>query len=124
MKTIDADGHVIEPPDLWQRELPASLRERGFKVIWNPDTLQEEVHLEGAPLLPFGIVGVGMAGRSFDEIGKGVRYSELMPGGTDPRRRLGDMDTEGIDIAVLYPSIGLFLEAIEDPALAEASCRV
>ena len=117
MKTIDADGHVIEPADLWQRELPASLRERGFAVRWNPDTRQEEVHLEGRLLLPFGIVGVGMAGRPFDDIGKGVRYSELMPGGSDPRRRLVDMDAEGIDIAVLYPSIGLFLEAIEDAAL-------
>lgn len=124
MKTIDADGHVIEPADLWQRELPPSLRERGFAVRWNPDTRQEEVHVEGRPLLPFGIVGVGMAGRAFDEIGTGVRYSELMPGGFDPARRLIDMDSEGIDTAVLYPSIGLFLEAVEDPLLGEACCRV
>lgn len=124
MKTIDADGHVIEPADLWQRELPSSLRERGFAVRWNADTRQEEVHVEGRLLLPFGIVGVGMAGRAFDEIGKGVRYSELMAGGFDPTQRLVDMDSEGIDIAVLYPSIGLFLEAVEDPVLAEACCRV
>ena len=124
MKTIDGDGHVIEPADLWERELPASLRARGFAVRWNPDTRQEEVHLEGQPLLPFGIVGVGMAGRAFDEIGTGVRYADLMPGGFDPRRRLVDMDSERIDIAVLYPSIGLFLEAVEDPALGEACCRV
>jgi uncharacterized protein len=82
------------------------------------------VHLEGRPLLPFGIVGVGMAGRPFDAIGSGVRYSELMPGGFDPRQRLVDMTSEGIDIAVLYPSIGLFLEAVEDPILGEACCRV
>jgi predicted TIM-barrel fold metal-dependent hydrolase len=123
-RTIDADGHVIEPADLWEREMPASLRDRGFKVRWNPDTRQEEVHVEGRMLLPFGIVGVGMAGRPFDEIGKGVRYSELHPGGTDPRQRLRDMDAERIDTAVLYPSIGLFLEAVEDPAVAEACCRV
>jgi predicted TIM-barrel fold metal-dependent hydrolase len=124
MKTIDADGHVIEPADLWQRELPPSLRERGFAVRWNPDTCQEEVHLDGKVLLPFGIVGVGLAGRPFDDIGKGVRYSELHPGGSDPRQRLRDLDAERIDTAVLYPSIGLFLEAVEAPALAEACCRV
>ena len=45
MKTIDADGHVIEPADLWERELPASLRNRGFHVRWNPETGQEEVDL-------------------------------------------------------------------------------
>jgi predicted TIM-barrel fold metal-dependent hydrolase len=124
MKTIDADGHVIEPADLWERELPASMRERGFRIRWNADTRQEEVHLEDGVLLPFGIVGVGMAGRPFDDIGKGVRYGELLPGGSDPARRLKDMDEEGIDIAVLYPSVGLFLEAIQDAALAEACCRV
>jgi predicted TIM-barrel fold metal-dependent hydrolase len=124
MKTIDADGHVIEPADLWVRELPASLRAQGFHVRWNADTRQEEVHLEGRCLLPVGIVGVGLAGRPFDDVGKGVRYGELRPGGFDPARRLQDLDAERIDVAVLYPSIGLFLEAIEDPRLAEACCRI
>jgi predicted TIM-barrel fold metal-dependent hydrolase len=124
VKTIDADGHVIEPVDLWERELPASLRSRGFRIRWNADTLQEEVYVEDRILLPFGIVGVGMAGRKFEDIGKGVRFSELLPGGFDPRKRLEDLDKERIDTAVLYPSVGLFLEAIEDPAVAEACCRV
>src|SRR5262245_4499941 len=124
MATIDADGHVIEPADLWLRELPPSLRERGFQIRWNPDIRQEEVHVEGRLLLPAGIVGVGMAGRPFADIGSGVRYADLMPGGFDPHARLRDMDAEGIDTAVLYPSVGLFLEAVEDPALAEACCRV
>ena len=26
---ISVDDHVMEPKDLWQRELPASLRDRG-----------------------------------------------------------------------------------------------
>jgi len=124
MKTIDADGHVIEPVDLWERELPASLRQRGFRIRWDADMQQEQVHVEDRLLLPFGIVGVGMAGRPFADIGKGVRYADLMPGGLDPRRRLADLDSERIDIAVLYPSVGLFLEAIEDAEVAEACCRV
>ncbi len=124
MKTVDADGHVIEPADLWERELPSSLREQGFRIRWNAETQQEEVYVEGRLLLPAGIVGVGLAGRPFADVGKGVRYADLMPGGFDPRQRLVDMDREGIDVAVLYPSVGLFLEAIEEPRLAEACCRV
>ena len=122
MPTIDADGHVIEPADLWERELPPSLRPRAFKVRWNEETKQEEVFVEGRLLLPAGIVAFGLAGRPFEDVGKGVRYSELRPGGFDPRARLKDMDREGIDAAVLYPSLGLFLEAIEDAGLAEACC--
>ena len=40
--TIDADGHVIEPADLWERELPPSLRARGFHVRWDAETEQEQ----------------------------------------------------------------------------------
>src|SRR5215470_2593471 len=110
-RTIDADGHVIEPADLWERELPASMRARGFRIRWDADMRQEQVLVEDRLLLPAGIVGVGLAGRPFEDIGKGVRFSELMPGGFDPKARLRDMDEEGIDVAVLYPSVGLFLEA-------------
>jgi predicted TIM-barrel fold metal-dependent hydrolase len=123
-KTIDADGHVIEPADLWERELPPPLGERGFKIRWNAETGQEEVFIGEKLLLPAGIVGVGLAGKPFESVGQGVRYADMMPGGFDSRQRLKDMNAEGIDIAVLYPSIGLFLEAIEDAGLAEASCCV
>src|SRR3954449_6421514 len=37
---ISVDDHVMEPKDLWQRELPASLRDRG------PRTVREKVRLE------------------------------------------------------------------------------
>jgi predicted TIM-barrel fold metal-dependent hydrolase len=123
-RTIDADGHVLEPADLWERELQPSLRSRGFRIAWNAETGQEELHVEGRLLLPAGIVGVGLAGRPARDVAAGVRYAELRTGGFDPKARLRDMDAEGIDVAVLYPSIGLFLEAIEDRVLADACCRV
>ncbi len=124
MATIDADGHVLEPEDLWERELPGSLRDRGFRIRWNPATEQEEVFLDGELILPVGLVGVGLAGHPFTDVGKGVRYRDLIPGGFDPGKRLADMDRERIDVAVLYPSVGLFLETARDPVLAEACCRV
>ena len=30
---ISVDDHILEPRDLWQRELPASLRDRGPKCV-------------------------------------------------------------------------------------------
>ena len=32
-RVISADCHVTEPIDLWRRELPASMRERGPRTI-------------------------------------------------------------------------------------------
>ena len=31
-RIISVDDHILEPRDLWQRELPASLRARGPRV--------------------------------------------------------------------------------------------
>jgi hypothetical protein len=30
---ISVDDHILEPRDLWQRELPASLRDRGPRCV-------------------------------------------------------------------------------------------
>ena len=62
MRTIDADGHVIEPADLWERELPASLRARGFRIRWTADLAQEQVHCEDRALLPAGIIATQVHG--------------------------------------------------------------
>lgn len=123
-KHVDGDGHVVEPADLWTRQLPGGYRDRGFQVVWNEETRQEMVVAEGRVILPQGIVGVGMAGRPYTDLGKGVRYSELLPGGTDPRERIKDMDKDGIGVSILYPSLGLFLGAIQEPRLATEMCRV
>ena len=29
---IDADGHILEPPDLWERYIDPPLRDRAFRV--------------------------------------------------------------------------------------------
>jgi predicted TIM-barrel fold metal-dependent hydrolase len=46
------------------------------------------------------------------------------PGGYDPRARLAVMDSEAIDVALLYPTIGICWEgSVEDPQLATAYTR-
>src|SRR5690242_17612411 len=44
-------------------------------------------------------------------------------GGFDPDAPIVDMDSDGIDAAFLYPSLGLFTGAVEAPDLAAAMCR-
>ena len=52
---------------------------------------------------------------------EGVRTHMERPGGYDPRARLADMDEEGIDVAVLYPTS--MLTWVEEPDLFGAACR-
>ena len=71
-----------------------------------------------------GLVGLGNAGESFDEFGRGRHYEDLNPAGFDARERVKVLDAEGIDVAVMYPGLGLKLGAIQDPDLAVESCKV
>jgi len=121
---VDADGHVCEPADLWERNLPPHLAERGIRLRWNPDTGYDECLVEDRIATDRGLVGLGNAGESFDEFGRGRHYEDLNPAGFDPHERVKVLDAEGIDLAVLYPGLGLKLGAVQDPELAAASCRV
>ena len=43
---IDADGHVCEPVDLWERNLPPSMRERGPRVRYSDEVGTQQVLVE------------------------------------------------------------------------------
>jgi len=121
---VDADGHVCEPPDLWTRARPASLRERGIRLRWNAETGFDEAWVEDWCITDRGLVGLGNAGTPFVDLGRGRRYADGNPAGFGADERLRILDEEGIDAAVLYPGLALSLPAIHDPALAVASCRI
>ena len=121
---VDGDGHVCEPPDLWESRLPSHLRERGIRLRWNEETGFDEASCEDWFLNRQGMAGLGNAGGNNVDVGRGTHYEDLNPAGFDPRERLRVMDEEGMDVAVLYPGLGFSLGAIKDPELGVASCRI
>jgi uncharacterized protein len=121
---VDADGHVCEPPDLWERGLPERLRGQGIRLRWNEATGYDECLVEDRVATDRGLVGLGNAGETFDEFGRGRHYQDLNPAGFDAAERVKVLDSEGIDLSVIYPGLGLKLGGIVDPDLAVWSCRV
>jgi len=115
---VDADGHVVEPAAAWA-SVPNPYRPRierdahGF----------EHVVVDDTEILAVPLGTLATPGARFDDPGDARPLEEALAGGSDPRARLADMDTEGIDRAVLYPSIGLYAWAIEDPVAAVAVAR-
>jgi uncharacterized protein len=128
-RVIDVDGHITEPADLWEQYLEPKFRPRAIRIASNRAGL-ETLLIDGRPHHVFapGTLGM-MAGYGLDPIKllePGVyTYRDGCPsGGYDPSARLKVMDEEGIDVAVLYPTIGLTWEGhVSDPALAAAYCR-
>lgn len=120
---IDADGHVLEPLELWDRYMDPAHRDRAPQVFVDTDG-KERLRLEGKVLGgPTGLGLVGAIGARQGEASIDITYTQGRKGGFDPHARIPDLELDGIDAVFLYPSIGLFAGAVEDPQLAAAMCR-
>lgn len=120
---VDADGHVLEPPDLWTgpKYLEQKYRDRAPRLVPGKNTFEWLLisgKLYGSP--DWGLSRVGSVGVPLD---KEMHYADGRKGGFDPHARIKDMDLDGIDAACLYPTLGLLSGAIEEPDFAAAVCR-
>src|SRR5205814_4744986 len=122
--TVDADGHILEPLDLWDNYIDPEFRERRPRFVIDENG-KERLSVEGKLLgNPRGIGSLGAVGVRQGTVKlDSLKYAEGRKGGFDPHVRIVDMDADGIDAAFLYPSLGLFAGAVEDPVLASAMCR-
>jgi uncharacterized protein len=127
---IDADGHVLEPPDVWERYVEPAYRARAIRVRRGGDG-RDFLEIDGRPArltTPEMLGGFGGMGKTLEELAVASlsgRYAENAPlAATDPGARLALLDRDGISHALLYPSLGLQWEAeVGDAAYAQAHCR-
>src|SRR5581483_7881497 len=124
MQLISVDDHLVEPPHVWQDRLPAAYREAGPRIV------QED--LEGAPPADvwfyegrrYPQIGLNaVAGKRPEEYGtEPLRYSDMIPGCYDPEARVIDMDLDGVQAAICFPSFPRFAGTVflqgEDRTLA------
>ena len=121
---IDADGHILEPLTLWTDYMDPKYRDQAPKLIRDADgkqRLQVGEQLLGSKK-GLGALG-GVGARDGTVVDDAMEYEQGRKGGFDPHARIPDMDLDGIDAAFLYPSIGLFAGAVEDPPTAAAMSR-
>src|SRR5713101_6238151 len=121
---VDADGHILEPLDLWDRYIDPGFHDRRPRFVIDENG-KERLSVEGKLLgNPRGIGSLGAVGVRQGTVKlDSLKYAEGKKGGFDPHARIIDMDADGIDAAFLYPSLGLFAGAVEDPGLAAGMCR-
>jgi predicted TIM-barrel fold metal-dependent hydrolase len=115
---FDADGHVVEPPEVWQH-LPARYRS------YAPRVLQEDDHFRFIcnDRLSFRIRG---RAESLAAPGQTPHRSDeprAAAGAVDPSARLVDMDVDRIATAALYPTFGLMIQGVVERDPARALCR-
>ena len=112
---VDGDGHVFEPPDLWTARMDAARwgdwipRREVEDGCYEINYAGGVVRSGGRELQDAMAAAEGMTPQEFHDMLEGLR----IPGGHDPVARLADMDAEGIDAAVLYPSQAMFFGPTE-----------
>jgi predicted TIM-barrel fold metal-dependent hydrolase len=121
-RIVDADGHVLEPPTGMAERAPQAFRDRIWQIVTKPDG-SEWLRYNGGERPTHGMALAGAAGMSPDErerarTGK-MRYCDVKPGAFKPQPRLADMQIEGIEQAVLYPTMLLGLPGLGDSEFAE-----
>lgn len=117
---VDLDGHVIEPPEMWKEYIEEEYRAcapREVRDSWDVPRLMVESRLFPTP------EGPGRAPRYVLPPEMREEYRARLAGGSDPHLRIRDMDTDGIDVALLLPSQGLVIGAVRDAGLAAAISR-
>lgn len=126
---IDADGHILEPPDLWERYIDPQFRDRAIRLRPGKDGL-EVLEFGGRPskyMAPGSLTFAGAMGKPIEEQKPSPErtYANTAPfGSMDAKERIALITEEGLERVVLYPTIELLWEAeIEDVELAAAYAR-
>lgn len=100
-RLISADSHINEPPDLWQSRVTANLRDRVPRVESLP---QGDAWICEGALDPINFGMNQCGGLPREQQRAWVRWSEVRPGGYDPKARLPEQDVDGVGVEILYPT--------------------
>jgi predicted TIM-barrel fold metal-dependent hydrolase len=110
---ISADAHVDEPHDLWYERLPESLRDGAPRRIQGND--------EGGWTLVVNGDAIGWDDASVTE----ARALEAdRTAAASPSVRFEMMRRDGVNAEMIYPTIGLYMWNVTDPAVGDAGCRI
>ena len=125
--TVDADGHILEPPDLWETYLEEKYRARALRIQVDNDGY-EYLEINGQPSKRSRKGSLGLLGAMGEENMRPSpdrRYADSFPfGASDARERLSLMEQENLEYSLLYPTLGLLWEVeLTDPELSLAYCR-
>lgn len=120
---IDADGHVNEHERIFEKYLDPACRDRQPSIVLMPSGDRFWV-IEGRLVpRPPGARGAGTP-TGFHPASSAMKVTHARDGSLDDvQGRLKDLDQEGIDIQVIYPSTMLAVGFLEDRELAAAMCR-
>jgi predicted TIM-barrel fold metal-dependent hydrolase len=118
LPVYDTDAHICEPPAVWNEYCDPGYRDLVVRAEAGPtnnDTMWVNGECRDTRISQACIPGAyGDPTKTWDDI---------TPGSYDPAERLKVMDEEGLDMALLFPSLELLAGDIERGDVAAANAR-
>jgi hypothetical protein len=99
---VSGDNHIIEPADLFKTRLPRALRDR---ALWEEEFILDEPMVPGGHTEFKKLHTIGFDGWT---VSKYRQFGGPTPGG-EPENIIRDMNLDGIDAAVMFPNLSLFV---------------
>ena len=122
-RIISSDNHVVEPVDLWISRGESKFKDRAPHVesleegdwwICNGQKVTDVFEMDSQ---------VGVRFEEPEKLSMRGQIEEARPGGYIPEEHVKDMDIDGIDVSIVYPTVGLSLYAVPDSELLTSICR-
>jgi predicted TIM-barrel fold metal-dependent hydrolase len=132
-KIVDSDIHVVEPHDLWERYMEPGLKDRAPRFASIEGSALEGWQFEGRVFPAYidrperrRLARIRREKARVRHVAAG-RYRDPAEDlrGDDPRAMLAAMDREGIDVAIVFRTLGSHVIGVDglDPDLSAAVCR-
>jgi predicted TIM-barrel fold metal-dependent hydrolase len=105
MIICSVDDHIIEPPDMWEKVLPASMKDKAPKIV-SINGADSWVY-EGRTMPNVALNAV--VGRTQEEYGfEPIGYSQIRKGTWDVHERVKDLNADGVLAELMFPTMALF----------------
>ena len=121
---VSADGHVVEPAELWTSRMEARFRDRAPHIETRKSI--DFYVVDGLDPVAVGLDGAALESKIAGRVESPVaRHADTRPGASDPRQRLKDQDLDHLRAEVIYPGQwSLMFYRIADAAYQHAAVRV
>jgi predicted TIM-barrel fold metal-dependent hydrolase len=123
VRIIDADTHQMEPIDFWEDYIDPAYRDQAPRMGDVPSgrryVVEGESFVKEHGSYPMTKEFVEASGKA------AKRFSKARSTGFSPESRLEDMNSEGVDVQIMYPTAAGQMVGREygDPGLLAACCR-
>jgi len=123
---VDTDSHMMEPEWLWEKYIADRYKAAAPKMGNAPDSGRRTFIVEGEPFTREK-GQYPMAAPAFLQVAQrsGERFARARATGFSAESRLQDMDEQGVDVQILYPTFAgqMLGREFHDAALLAACCR-